>query len=191
MRTSSVIASASPIASAAVVLAVGTRFIGHASSAMPQSSVTSAARASVERGIAGHRDQLRADPADRLEQAKQFLGLAAVRQRDHDVVVANRAEVAVDRFGRVQEPGRRAGARERRRDLAADDARLAHAGDDDAAAAVVEQLDRALEVAVDAIDQAEDRRRLGAQDLARELEAGDRVGGHAAAACRAVRRAIA
>ena len=33
----------------AVVLAVGTRFIGHASSAIPQSSVTSAAFASVDR----------------------------------------------------------------------------------------------------------------------------------------------
>ena len=41
-------ASASPRASAAVVLAVGTRFIGQASSAMLQSRVTSAARASVD-----------------------------------------------------------------------------------------------------------------------------------------------
>ena len=36
---------------------------------------------------------------------------------------------------------------ERRGDLAADDARLAHAGEDDAAAAVAEQLDRAVEPA--------------------------------------------
>ena len=46
--TSSVIASASPIASAAVVLAVGTRFSGQASSVTLQSSATSAACASVE-----------------------------------------------------------------------------------------------------------------------------------------------
>ena len=38
------------MASAAVVLAVGTRFIGHASSVTLQSSATSAACASVERG---------------------------------------------------------------------------------------------------------------------------------------------
>ena len=48
--TSSVIASASPIASAAVVLAVGTRFIGQASSVTLQSSATSAAWASVDLG---------------------------------------------------------------------------------------------------------------------------------------------
>src|SRR6266550_3266566 len=46
--TSSVIASASPMASAAVVLAVGTRFIGQASSVTLQSSATSAASASVD-----------------------------------------------------------------------------------------------------------------------------------------------
>ena len=57
LRTSSVIASASPSASAAVVLAVGTRFIGHASSAMPQSSVTSAARAERRVGSTGDGDQ--------------------------------------------------------------------------------------------------------------------------------------
>ena len=44
----SVMASASPSASAAVVLAVGTRFSGQASSDTRQSSVTSAACASVE-----------------------------------------------------------------------------------------------------------------------------------------------
>ncbi len=49
----------------------------------------------------------------------------------------------MDRLGRVQEERRRAGARERRGDLAADDAGLAHAGDDDAAAALAQQLDRA------------------------------------------------
>ena len=51
---------------------------------------------------------------------------------------------------------------------------LAHAGDDDAAVAFVQQLDGLVEVVVDAIDEAEDRRRFGAQHLAREIEAGDR-----------------
>ena len=46
--TSTVIARASPSASAAVVLAVGTRFIGQASSETEQSSTTVAARASVD-----------------------------------------------------------------------------------------------------------------------------------------------
>src|ERR1043166_7860617 len=50
LSTASVIASASPSASAAVVLAVGTRFNGHASSVTLQSSATSAACASVDCG---------------------------------------------------------------------------------------------------------------------------------------------
>ena len=50
LRTISVIARASPRASAAVVLAVGARFSGHASSSTRQSRVTSAARPSALAG---------------------------------------------------------------------------------------------------------------------------------------------
>ena len=153
----------------------GTRFIGQASSAMPQFSVTSAARASVDAGwpvIAMSRAPIRRiDSSSRSSSSVSPLCDSAM----HDVVLADRAEIAVDGFGRVQEPGRRAGARERRRNLPADEAGLAHAGDDDAAVAVEEQLDGAFEVAVDAIDEAEDRGRFGPQHLAREIEAGDRV----------------
>ncbi len=39
---------------------------------------------------------------DRLEQPNQLVGLTAVRDRQHDVVVANRAEIAVDGLGRVE-----------------------------------------------------------------------------------------
>ena len=170
MRTSSVIASASPIARAAVVLAVGTRFIGQASLAMEQSSVTSAAFASVDAGSPVIAMSLRAEASDRFQQPQQLLGLAAVRERDHDVVVANRTEIAVGRLGRMEEPGRRAGARQSRGDLSADDAGLAHAGDDDAAAALEQELDCALEMPVDAIDEPEDGGRFGAEYLAGEFE---------------------
>ena len=84
------------------MLAVGTRFIGQASSVTLQSSVTSAAWPSVELGDAGDGDQLRAEPANRFEQPQDLVGFAAVRQRDDDVVALDDAEVAVDRFGRVQ-----------------------------------------------------------------------------------------
>ena len=50
------------------------------------------------------------------------------------------AEIAVDGLGRVQEKSRAAGAGERRRDLVADVARFAHAGDDDAALASQQQI---------------------------------------------------
>ena len=128
------------------------------------------------RGIAGDGDEPRAEAADRFEQPQQLLGLAAVRERNHHVVVADGAEIAVRGLGGVQEPGRRAGARQRGGDLPADDAGLAHAGDDDAAAAVEEELDGALEVAVDAVDEAEDGGGLGAEHLAREIEPGGGVG---------------
>ena len=57
---------------------------------------------------------------------------------------------------------------ERRGDLPADDARLAHAGEDDAAAAVVQQLDGAIEPVVEARHQRENRRRFGFEHLPRE-----------------------
>ena len=158
------------MASAAVVLAVGTRFSGHASSATLQSSATSAACASVDVGRAGDRHELRAEAPNRLEQPENFVGFAAVGQRHDDIVVLDDAEVAVNRFGRMQKERRRADARQRRRNLAADDARLAHAGQDDAAAAFAQELDGALESLVEAVDQREDRRRFGFEDFAGERE---------------------
>ncbi len=130
------------------------------------------------RGIAGDGDEARAQPADRLEQAQQLLGFAAVRERNHHVVVSNRAEIAVRGLGRVQEPGRRAGARQGGGDLPADDAGLAHAGHDDPAAALVEHLDGAFEMAVDALDEPQDGGGLDAKHLAREIESRGDVGGH-------------
>ena len=170
MATSSVIASASPSASAAVVLAVGTRFIGHASSETRQSSATSAACASVDSQLPV---MVISRAPSRLivsSSRSSLVGLAAVRQRNDHVVGLDHAEIAVNRFGRVEEEGRRAGAGERGGDLPADDARLAHAGDDDAAAAVEQQPDGALEAVVEPIDEREDRGRLGLQDLARERD---------------------
>src|SRR5688572_1105382 len=73
----------------------------------------------------------------------------------------------------MQKPRGRAGARQRGGDLAADDSRLAHAGDDDAAAALEEEANRPLEVAVEAVEKAEDGGRLGLQDLARQVQAVD------------------
>ena len=145
--------SASPIASAAVVLAVGTRFSGHASSETWQSSATSAALRERRRGVAGNGDDVRADAADRFEQAQHFLRLAAVRDREQHVVRLNDAEIAVRRFRGMKEKCRRARAGQRCRDFAADDAGLAHARDDDAPLALVEHPHGAIEVLVEAIDE--------------------------------------
>ena len=142
LRTSSVIASASPIASAAVVLAVGTRFIGHASSAMPQSRVTSAARASVDDGSPV--SAIRRAPRRRIDSSRRSSSSVSPL---YDSAITTSSSRMAPRSPWIASAGCRnqadgAGARQRRRDLAADEPRLAHAGDDDAAAALVQQLRR-------------------------------------------------
>ena len=119
-----------------MVLAVGARFIGQASSSTPQSSATSAACASVERGVAGHGDQTCAQPLERFEQRATSSSVSPeYDSASTHVVGLDHAEIAVHGLGGMQEERGRAGAGERGRDLAADDAGLAHAGDDHPAAA--------------------------------------------------------
>ena len=126
--------------------------------------------------IAGDRDDVRADAADRLEQAQHFLRFAAVRNRQQQVARLNDAEIAVRRFRGMKKERRRAGARQRRGDFAADDAGLAHARDDDAPLAFEEHAYRAVEVLVEAIDERQDGRSFGLQDLARERAVGRCLG---------------
>ena len=57
------------------------------------------------------------------------------------------------RLRRMDEEGGRAGRGQRRRDLAADMAGLAHAGDDDPAARAADQLDRGDEGRAEAVAQ--------------------------------------
>jgi hypothetical protein len=154
LRTSSVIASASPRASAAVVLAVGD---GNHSGP---------------------------DAPDGFEQPDELFGLPAVRQRQHHVVLADGAEIAVNRLRGMEEERRRAGARERRGNLPADDAGLAHPGHDHASPALEEDLERALEVVADPIDQTDDGGRLDLENLAREFQRGRRRLAHRATADR-------
>ena len=78
----------------------------------------------------------------------------------------------MERFGRVQEEGRRAGARERGGDLPADEARLAHARHDHATAARCQQRHRLLETPVEAGDESLDGGGLGAEHSCREFERG-------------------
>ena len=126
------------------------------------------------RRVAGDGDDARADAPDGLEQAQHFLRLAAVRNREQHIVRLDDAEIAVRRFGGMEEECRRARARQRRRDLAADDAGLAHARDDDAPLAFVEHPHGAVEALVEAIDERQDGRGLGLQHLARERAVGRR-----------------
>ncbi len=137
--------------------------------------------------IAGDGNHASPDPLDRFQKPQQLLGFAAVRQRNHHIVSLQDAEVAVNSFSWVQEERGRACAREGRCDLAADNARLAHPGDDRAPAAVEENPYGLFEPVVEPIDERQDRGRLCLQDLARQCK----VDGHDAAHARAPETALA
>ena len=86
--------------------------------------------------VAGDRDERGARALDVRQERHELVGLAGIGEHEHDVVGRDHAEVAVHRLGGVHEERRRAGRRERGRELAPDVSRLADAADDDAAAAV-------------------------------------------------------
>src|SRR5205823_4338553 len=87
-----------------------------------------------------------------------------------DVLLLDDAEIAVNRLGGMEEQGRCAGARQRRRDLAADDPRLAHAREHDASTTLPQELHRAIELAIQPPDERQNRRRFRLEDLARERQ---------------------
>ena len=117
----------------AVVLAVGARFIGQASLSTAASRWTSDSARERRLRAAGDRDHLRAAPLDEGQDAQDLVGLAGVGDGDHHVAGGDHAEVAVARFAGVHEERGRARRGQGGGDLAADVARLPHAGHDDAA----------------------------------------------------------
>ncbi len=127
--------------------------------------------------VAGHRDEARVHALEERQDREQLRGLARVGDREHDVALRDHAEVAVAGLGRVQEERRRAGAGERRGDLAADVARLAHPGDDHAAAAGEQHAARLLELAAQAVDEGGDRAGLDPERLPSHLDQSLAVGG--------------
>ena len=163
-------ASASPSARAAVVLAVGARFSGQASASTAQSRCTSATCASVDPGV----------PVRPIRPAPSRLTISARRTTsgvsppyDRATTTSSAgdgAEVAVQGLGGMQEERRRARAREGRGDLPADQARLAHAGHDDTAPTAGQQRHGLLEACVEPLDEPVDGSRLGAQDAGGEFE---------------------
>ncbi len=90
--------------------------------------------------LAADRDQRCRHALEQRQQGDDFGRLAGIRNRQHHVLARDHAEVAVARFAGMDEERWRAGGCERRRDLAADMAGLAHAGDRDAAGTSEHQL---------------------------------------------------
>ncbi len=121
------------MASVAVVLAVGARLSGHASFGTLTSSTTLAAFASVRGEAACHHDERHAEPFEVRQEEHDFGRLAGIGEREHYVGARDHAEIAMPRFGGMQEERGRAGARKRGSNLAGDVPGLAHAGDDHAA----------------------------------------------------------
>ena len=114
-------------------------------------------------GARGYDDQWNRDAPRIGDEVGELIGFARVRERQHRVLARDHPEIAVARLGRMDEERRRAGGGERRRDLARDVAALAHAGDDDPAAHLLEPIDGRHEDAVERPAEGVDCRRLEAQ----------------------------
>ena len=134
----------------AVVVALGARPSGQASSIWPIQRSTLALRARVESAVPVMATTGTFIFSSCPSEARDLGRLAAVRQDQDDVLRADAAQVAVDRLGRVQKVARRAGRRQRGRDLLGDDAGLADAAGDDLALAPVEHAGGLGELAADA-----------------------------------------
>ena len=161
----------------AVVEAVGARLCGQASSRIVHGDDD--VRSLAERRVppSRHRDERRAAALHVRDQRDDLLGLARVREREDDVAAEDHPEVAVDRLGRVQEEGGRAGRGERRGDLLADDAALADARHDDAPGGGLHGGDGAVESLVEAVRERADGLRLDLDDAAGLLAGGGRHAG--------------
>ena len=125
-----------------------------------------------ERGafLPRHRNQRDRKPLDGVEQPQQFFGLAAIGERQYDVVRNQAPEVPVQSFGGVQEKRGRAGARKRGGNLLPDDARLPHPGDHNAAPAGEEGIDSLEEILIQPARQLRERPGLDFEHFPRGFE---------------------
>ncbi len=137
------------MANMAVVLVLGARPSEQASLSGPRSIVTVAAAGQRAGAGAGDGHDRHAECRERGEQPHDFFGFAALRKDQQQVFVMDAAQVAVDRFGRMQIVAAGAGRGERGRDLLTDQPGLAHAADDHAAAAAKDLIDGPAEFAVE------------------------------------------
>jgi len=114
---------------------------------------------------AGDRHEVDAAGAHVRQQPDDLLRLPRLRQREHEVIAAQHAEIAMHGLGRMEEVARRAGGGERGRNLAGHDPRLADAGDDDAAGAGFDEPHRPDEAGVESGGRLEHGLGLGPENL--------------------------
>ena len=113
-----VIASASPSASVMVVEVVGATDSGPTSGQCGSTSDAVAGLGEHRPGMAGDGDDRNLRVLEMVDDRLELGRLAALRDEDRDVALGRHAEIAVDRFGEMEEHRRRAGRGEGRRDLA-------------------------------------------------------------------------
>ncbi len=123
--------------------------------------------------IAGDRDDGHAEPRQVRNQQQHFGGFAGIGDGQQHVVARDHADVAMAGFGGVHEERRSAGGGERGGDLAGDVSGLAHAADDDPAAAFEADGAGARETAIEPRHQRRDR---AAFDLESPASGGDQRG---------------
>jgi hypothetical protein len=114
-----------------------------------------------------------------LEQRHELLRFPTLREQDRDVVRADDPEIAVDALHRVEERRGSARRRQRRRDLARDQPRLADAGNDDTTRGALDEHHRAPELVAEPTLDLVERVALHAQHAPAEVFGAvgeDRVG---------------
>src|SRR5688572_24089907 len=97
----------------------------------------------------GQRNGANAEALEMLQECHELVRLAALREEDRNIVVADDTEIPVYAVDRVQERRGCSRRRERRRDLASDESRLADAGDDHPSCGRRDELDRPSEAFVE------------------------------------------
>ena len=121
-------------------------------------------------GVSGHRNQLVAVGVDEGDDLEDFVRLARIGERDHDVLLRNHAQVAVEGFAGMEKEARGSGRSERRGDLAPHEARLAHARNDTLAAASEDHLHGRGKLVAESVFHAFERQHFGMDRLAGNLQ---------------------
>ena len=104
--------------------------------------------------LAGERDQSNAETLEGVDEGKELVRLATLRDEQRHVVGADDPEIAVRAVRRVKEGRRRPGRGERRGDLAPDQSGFADARHNHASLRVAQQLDGAGKAVIEALERA-------------------------------------
>ena len=107
---------------------------------------------------------------ERRQHLNHLARLAALRKHQHYVIRMQPTQVAVQCFGRMQEMGPSASRGKRGRQFLTDVARLAHAGDNQIAIELEDQVDGAKKTAIQLFDQIDQGPSFGGNNLAAELQ---------------------